>query len=188
MILLAISHATYLTRKALPDTSGAPNNTSAPTIEGSAAVGETLSADAGKWTPEPPQTRRIAGSVPKPSGRTGRQSWGAEADTYKLVDDDAGKRIRVVVTVETPQGRPSRPPRRPRSFNSGGMDGGNSRTTREFVGADDRGECGGGRDAQRGRGSGRGLKHGVSLGAFRSHRDALGANPGCRSRHLQARR
>jgi hypothetical protein len=107
VILLAISHGTYLTRKALPDTRATPASTSPPTITGNAAVGQTLTASPGGWTAEPDgftyrwQRHEVDG--------TGGSLIGTDQDTYVLAAPDTGKRIKVVVTARNSAGSTSAP-------------------------------------------------------------------------------
>ncbi|MDJ1113726.1 cutinase family protein, partial [Microbacterium dauci] len=61
-----------------------------PTISGSAAVGQTLTAGAGSWSP--------AASLSYQWKRGSASISGATGSTYKLVDADAGQSITVVVT------------------------------------------------------------------------------------------
>jgi hypothetical protein len=103
VILLGISHGTYLTRKALPDTRAAPLSTSAPTVKGAPVVGETLSASAGVWTPEPKTTTYAWERCETDESRCSPIP-DAEAETYTLADDDAGMKIRVVVTASNAAG------------------------------------------------------------------------------------
>jgi hypothetical protein len=103
VILLAISHGTYLTRKALPDTRTAPANTSPPTITGTPAVGQTLTAAPGAWTPEPDEiTYRWERYEADGSG--GSSISGATQESYILAPADEGKKIKVVVTATNSSG------------------------------------------------------------------------------------
>lgn len=98
VILLAISHGTYLTRKVLPDTRGTPVSTSAPTITGSPVVGQTLTAVAGGWTPEPVEITYRWDRY-EADGSSGSPVPGEDQSTYVLGIADDGKKIKVVVTA-----------------------------------------------------------------------------------------
>lgn len=79
----------------------APANTVAPSISGTAQVGETLTASAGTWT-----------GVPTPSysyqwKRDGNSIGGATNSTYQLVAADYGAVITVTVTATNSEGSSS---------------------------------------------------------------------------------
>jgi len=83
--------------------SGKPANSSAPSISGVAAVGYTLTAATGKWVGEQPITYSYKwlrcdkdGNACKATGKT--------AKTYKVVDADAGKRMRLQVIAKNSRG------------------------------------------------------------------------------------
>jgi hypothetical protein len=84
-----------------------PDVTQAPTITGTTKVGQTLTASGGHWT--------------GPNGTTASYQWlrctdatnvyscsildGATAQTYKLVNDDANKRMRVALVARDRNGK-----------------------------------------------------------------------------------
>ena len=86
--------------------SGAPTNTSVPTISGTAQVGQTLTAGTGSWTGSPTsfgfQWQRC-----NSSGGSCADIPGATGGTYVLVTADAGAMIRVVVTATNTVGAAS---------------------------------------------------------------------------------
>lgn len=66
--------------------------TAAPTITGTARVGETLTAHAGTWSPKP-------SALAYRWYRNGSPISGATAATYKLTSADGGQKVQVVVTA-----------------------------------------------------------------------------------------
>ncbi|HLK43901.1 MAG TPA: LamG-like jellyroll fold domain-containing protein, partial [Thermoleophilia bacterium] len=80
----------------------APSNTSPPSISGTTAAGETLTADPGVWSGDPQITytyqwqRCSAGSCAAISGAT--------AQTYETISNDAGSTLEVSVTGSNPGG------------------------------------------------------------------------------------
>ena len=87
----------------------APTATSPPAITGTASEGALLSASRGDWVfhPEP------AFSYEWQRSDRERDEWvpipEARAQTYQVVRDDVGKRLRVVVTAANPAGTASEP-------------------------------------------------------------------------------
>ncbi len=75
-----------------------PAVTSAPTVSGSAAVGQTLSVSDGSWSGTQPIAYAIQWQ------REGANIAGATGPAYKLVAGDAGHRIDVAVTASNPLG------------------------------------------------------------------------------------
>ncbi len=88
---------------AFAPSSATPANTTAPSIAGTAEVGETLEVTPGVWTNSPSsviyqwQTCDSAGGKCLPI-------QGATAQSYKLVPDDAGFTIRVMETASNAEG------------------------------------------------------------------------------------
>ena len=78
----------------------APGHTARASISGSAASGQTLTADPGIWTGYPAPTLTYQWLSCTGTAYTGNCSDidGATDSTYDLVDDDVGAHIRVVVT------------------------------------------------------------------------------------------
>lgn len=83
-----------------------PPNTQPPTISGQAAVGQTLTASQGTWTGTG-ITFTYAWSRCDTAGANCAAITGATANTYKLVDADAGHTIRVQVTAKNASGENS---------------------------------------------------------------------------------
>jgi len=82
---------------------GKPANSSAPAISGSALVGSTLTASTGTWVGDQPITFSYKwlrcdadGNACKVTGKT--------AKTYKVVQEDAGKRLRAQVIARNSRG------------------------------------------------------------------------------------
>jgi len=81
----------------------APGNTGAPTIAGTARVGQRLAATPGTWSP--------AGSISYQWKRSTRTGWaaiaGATGTSFTPGSDDVGDRIEVVVSAANPYGTTS---------------------------------------------------------------------------------
>jgi hypothetical protein len=81
----------------------APSNTAAPTISGTAKVGETLTADPGSWSGSPTsyayQWQRCDADVAACSNLVG-----ATGNTYAVPVADLGYRLRVMVAARNAQG------------------------------------------------------------------------------------
>ena len=81
-----------------------PKNTAAPTISGTAKVGQLLTANDGSWTGNPTaytyQWQRCDADVAACSGIAG-----ATAKTYRVLPADLGYRLRVAVTARNAKGR-----------------------------------------------------------------------------------
>lgn len=93
-----------LTRSAGAAAAAAPNNTSPPTISGTATEGQTLKADPGTWTGSTPidfsyQWRRCG-----TGGGNCRNIANATDNIYTLTHDDVGHRLRVLVTAVNSDG------------------------------------------------------------------------------------
>jgi len=83
--------------------SGKPANSSAPSISGTATVGSTLTGSTGKWVGDQPITYSYKwlrcdsdGNACKATGKT--------AKTYKVVQEDVGKRLRLQVIAKNSRG------------------------------------------------------------------------------------
>jgi Domain of unknown function DUF11 len=76
-----------------------PTYSVVPSISGFEYEGETLTASPGTWSPAPTSTTYQWRRCDSPSGVFCANIVGATASTYDLVAADAGKRIRVKVTV-----------------------------------------------------------------------------------------
>ena len=77
----------------------APGNTSAPTITGTAAVGEGLLADPGSWTGTTPMLFDYQWDRCDYGGGNCKPVPGALDDTYDVTTDDVGFTLRVEVTA-----------------------------------------------------------------------------------------
>jgi len=80
----------------------APVNTAAPSVSGTATVGQTLSISTGTWTGNP-----ISFTYTYQWQRNGTNIGGATSSTYTLVSADAGATIRCVVTATNTTGNTS---------------------------------------------------------------------------------
>ncbi len=85
-----------------------PKNTSPPAIEGFARVGETLRAQVGGWTGSPPPNYGHQWQYSKDDG-----PWldisGANMPNYTPVEEDVGKKLRVLITATNAAGAASAP-------------------------------------------------------------------------------
>jgi hypothetical protein len=79
--------------------SNGPTYSVVPSISGFEFEGDTLTASPGTWSPVPTSTSYQWRRCDSPSGVFCANIAGATASTYDLVAADAGKRIRVKVTV-----------------------------------------------------------------------------------------
>ena len=86
----------------------APVNTSAPTVSGTAKVGDDLTADPGTWTGFAPVTTTYQWQRCDAAGTNCVDISGATGATYRLTDADEGGTVRVVVTATGPTGRTQR--------------------------------------------------------------------------------
>jgi hypothetical protein len=77
-----------------------PSNTSPPVLSGTGKVGETLGCTQGVWANNPTSYEFYW-------YRTGQEIRGAEANTYKLVTADAGKKIKCGVLAKNGAGNSS---------------------------------------------------------------------------------
>jgi len=83
--------------------SSAPKNTSAPSISGTAKVGQTLTADNGSWSGNP-TTYTYAWQRCDADIATCANVVGATGKTYGVRIDDLGYRLRVSVTAKNAKG------------------------------------------------------------------------------------
>jgi hypothetical protein len=84
----------------------APTNTAAPTIGGTAQVGDTLTADSGTWT-EDPTSITYQWEDCNTSGKNCSNVSGATAPSYQLASSDVGHTVRVVVSASNEGGSAS---------------------------------------------------------------------------------
>jgi subtilisin family serine protease len=80
-----------------------PTNTAAPSVAGTAAVGNTLTESAGSWTGEPTSSTRQWQRCDA-SGGSCQPIAGAAAQTYIAVSGDAGRTLRVLETARNAGG------------------------------------------------------------------------------------
>jgi hypothetical protein len=79
-----------------------PTNTALPTISGSAATGQTLTASSGSWTGSPSFAYQWL--LCDQNGQNCNQIAGASSSTYKVRAGDAGSTLQVTVTGMTSAG------------------------------------------------------------------------------------
>ena len=82
----------------------APSNTSAPTISGTARVGETLTANPGGWAGSDPKTYTYRWQRCNSSGAGCGNVGGGKSQTYRLASGDKGHTMRVTVTAKNSDG------------------------------------------------------------------------------------
>jgi hypothetical protein len=85
----------------------APHNTAAPSISGTAQVGQTLTANNGTWTGDPAPTFADQWQRCDTAGANCAAISGATAATYTAQTADAGKTLRVSVTATNSSGSAS---------------------------------------------------------------------------------
>ena len=82
----------------------APQNTSPPTISGSPAAGQTLTADPGTWSGTEPFQFRYQWLRCGPDGNGCRTIFGATRQIFNLEREDVGRTLRVRVTATNREG------------------------------------------------------------------------------------
>jgi hypothetical protein len=82
---------------------GKPANSAPPTISGSALVGSTLTAATGTWVGDQPITYSYKWLRCDGDGNACK-SVGKTAKTYKVVQEDAGRRLRVQIVAKNSRG------------------------------------------------------------------------------------
>jgi hypothetical protein len=87
-----------------PAPSGRPANTAEPSISGTAAVGQPLSANRGMWSGVAPITYAFQWLRCSRAGDNCSEIAGATDTTYVLVTNDTGRTIRVRVTARNSDG------------------------------------------------------------------------------------
>ena len=93
-----------LSRSAGASTAAAPNNTSPPTISGTAQEGQTLKADPGTWSGSTPMDFSYQWRRCGVGGGNCRNISNATDNIYTLTSDDIGHRLRVLVTAVNSDG------------------------------------------------------------------------------------
>jgi hypothetical protein len=86
------------------DTSGAPSNTSRPTISGTPAPGNRLEASRGSWSGEQPMTFGFRWIRCDAQGNSCSDISGATESTYVVQSGDLGRTLRVRVTARNDDG------------------------------------------------------------------------------------
>ncbi len=85
----------------------APGNVLAPTLSGTARVGQTLTAGSGTWTGYPTPTLSLQWKLCDAGGGNCQEIPGATSSTYTLASTDQEGAIRVAVTATNPVGSAS---------------------------------------------------------------------------------
>src|SRR5262249_14364093 len=81
-----------------------PSNTAAPSVSGSAQVGQVLSASPGSWSGTAPISYAYQWRRCDSSGSAGADIAGATASSYSAVTADQGSTLRVAVTATNAAG------------------------------------------------------------------------------------
>ena len=81
-----------------------PSNTAPPTIAGIAIDGQTMTAEAGRWSGTPPIDFAYRWRRCDADGESCTTISGANGDTYTATGDDVGHTLRVVVAATNPGG------------------------------------------------------------------------------------
>jgi hypothetical protein len=83
----------------------APRNTSAPTVSGPAAEGQTLTGDRGQWSGTSPIDYNLAWQRCDTNGASCASISGASGDHYALTSADVGNRVRLRVIATNSAGK-----------------------------------------------------------------------------------
>ena len=98
------TQATSAATSVVTTAGGHPANSSAPTISGSAMVGQTLTGSPGTWVGEQPITYSYHWLRCDAQGNACTQVSGATASSYLLVNADEGKTVRFKVVAKNARG------------------------------------------------------------------------------------
>jgi hypothetical protein len=98
------TQATSAATSVVTTAGGHPANSSAPTISGSAAVGQTLTGSPGSWVGDQPITYSYHWLRCDAQGNACAQISGATQTTYLLVHADEGKTVRFKVVARNARG------------------------------------------------------------------------------------
>ena len=104
LTLIAAASIAALVVAGLSQAASPPENTSAPTITGTATVGQTLTADVGKWNGATPISYTYAWRRCDTNGNSCSTISGSNSKTYVLKSVDAGNTLRVRVTAKNTDG------------------------------------------------------------------------------------
>jgi hypothetical protein len=104
LTLIAAGAVAALVVAGLSQAASPPVNTSAPTISGTTTVGQTLTADVGKWNGATPITYTYAWRRCDTNGNSCSTISGSNSKTYVLKSVDAGNTLRVRVTAKNTDG------------------------------------------------------------------------------------
>ena len=104
LVLLAMGSVAVLVVAGLSQAASPPMNQSPPTISGKAQVGETFTADPGKWSGATPITYTYDWRRCDANGGSCASISGATDKTYMLKPVDSGNTLRVHVTAKNSDG------------------------------------------------------------------------------------
>ena len=104
LTLIAAGAVAALVVAGLSQAASPPTNESLPTISGTATVGQTLTADVGKWNGATPITYTYAWRRCDTNGNSCSTISGSNDKTYVLKSVDAGNTLRVRVTAKNTDG------------------------------------------------------------------------------------
>ena len=104
LMLLAVGAVAVLVVAGLSQAASPPQNQSPPTISGKTQVGETLTADVGKWSGATPISYTYDWRRCDQNGGSCSSISGANEKTYTLKPVDSGNTLRVHVTAKNTDG------------------------------------------------------------------------------------
>jgi hypothetical protein len=107
VIALTAIAGTGMAQSSAAEANYAPNNTAAPTISGSAQVGQTLTANNGTWNSSTTPTFSYQWRRCDTAGNNCTSISNATKQTYTVQSDDTNHTLRVVVTAKNSSGSDS---------------------------------------------------------------------------------